>query len=109
MQNFTPVTLTKKAAEEVKYIMENKNIPKGYGLRIGVRGGGGCGGASYMLGFDQLKTGDMTYEQEGITILVEKKQTLYLAGLEVDFYEGSDARGFRFVHPGEKELMKTED
>ena len=94
-----PVTLTAKAIEEVKHIMANKNIPKGYGLRIGVKGGGGCGGMGLMLGFDKSKEGDLSYEVEGITVHVEKRQTMYLVGLEVDFVENAEARGFTFVNP----------
>ena len=91
-----PVTLTPKAIQEVKHIMAHKNIPEGYGLRIGVKGGGGCGGMGFMLGFDKPKEGDLSYEQEGITIHVEKRQTMYLVGQEVDFIESSEVRGFTF-------------
>ena len=91
-----PVTLTPKAIQEVKHIMAHKNIPEGYGLRIGVKGGGGCGGMGFMLGFDKPAEGDLSYEQEGITIHVEKRQTMYLIGLEVDFIENSEVRGFTF-------------
>lgn len=35
------VSLSSNAALEVKNIMKNKNIPDGYGLRIGMKGGGG--------------------------------------------------------------------
>lgn len=94
-----PVSLTEKAIEEVKHIMQNKSIPEGYGLRIGVKGGAGCSGLGYMLGFDKPKDGDITYSIDGITVHVEKRQTMYLVGLEVDFYEGSDARGFTFISP----------
>ncbi len=97
MEVITPVTITEKAAEEVKNIFDNKNIPQEYKLRIGVKGGGGCGGFSYLLGFDKKKEGDQEYELAGIPILVEKKHMMYLLDLEVDFHEGSDARGFTFV------------
>ena len=98
MTNLKPVTLSERAAKEVRHIMEKKNIPEGYGLRVGMRGGG-CGGMSYMLGFDKSKEGDLTYELDGIPVMVEKKHTMYLIGLQVDFYEGSDAKGFTFVKP----------
>ena len=91
-----PVTLSKKAAEEVRKIMKTKNIPKDYGLRIGIRGSG-CGGAALMIGFDKQKTGDLSYQIEDIPVYVDKKHTLYVIGKEVDFYEGSDKRGFMFV------------
>ncbi len=97
MQVLTPVTITEKAAIEVKNIFEHKNIPQGYKLRIGVKGGGGCGGFSYLLGFDKKKEGDQEYELDGIPILVEKKHIMYLLDLEVDFHEGADAKGFTFV------------
>lgn len=98
-----PVSLTSKAIVEVKKIMDNKGIPEGYGLRIGVKGGKGCSGMGFMLGFDKQKEGDLSYESEGIPIHVEKRQMLYLVGLEVDFYEGSDARGFTFTNPNSVE------
>jgi iron-sulfur cluster assembly protein len=92
-----PVILTPTAAAEARKIMETKNIPDGYGLRVGVRGGHGCGGVSFIIGFDKQKPSDMTYFVEGIPIFIDKKHTMYLIGKAVDFYEGADARGFMFV------------
>ena len=92
-----PVTLTPLAAAEARKIMQTKNIPEGYGLRVGVRGGHGCGGVSFIIGFDKRKESDLSYEIEGINILVDKKHTMYLIGKAVDFYEGADARGFIFI------------
>lgn len=91
-----PVTLTKKAAEEVRKIMQTKNIPAEYGLRVGIRGSG-CGGAALMLGFDKKKESDLSYHIEDIPVYVDKKHTLYVVGKQVDFYEGADKRGFMFV------------
>lgn len=92
-----PVTLSSKAAVEVKKIMETKNIPPDYGLRIGVRGGSGCGGAKLIIGFDKKKASDLAYVIDGIQVYVDKKHTMYVIGKEVDFYEGADTRGFMFV------------
>ncbi|MGB3180514.1 MAG: iron-sulfur cluster assembly accessory protein [Cyclobacteriaceae bacterium] len=103
---FVPVSITSKAAVEVKNILEKKNIPTGYGLRIGVRGAG-CGGMSYVLGFDKKKDEDEHYTIEDIPVYVEKKHVMYLAGLVVDFYEGADARGFMFTNPAKKEADET--
>ncbi len=93
-----PVTLSKKAAEEVRKIMKTKNIPDEYYLRIGIRGAG-CGGAAMMIGFDKKRDSDLSYQMEGIEIVVDKKHTMYVIGKEVDFHEGADARGFMFVDP----------
>ena len=91
-----PVTISAKAAVEIRKIMQTKNIPADYALRVGVRGGG-CAGVSLMIGFDKKKETDLSYELEGITMLVDKKHTLYVIGKEVDYYEGADAKGFMFV------------
>ncbi|MEJ0056861.1 MAG: iron-sulfur cluster biosynthesis family protein [Bacteroidota bacterium] len=95
--NVKPVTLSSRAAIEVQKIMQTKNIPADYGLRIGVRGGGGCGGAKLIIGFDKKKDSDLSYEINGIPVYVDKKHTMYVIGKEVDFYEGEDARGFMFT------------
>ncbi|MCE7863714.1 MAG: iron-sulfur cluster assembly accessory protein [Bacteroidetes bacterium CHB5] len=95
-EKIEPVGLTPRAAEEVRRIMQTKNIPAAYGLRVGIRGGG-CGGVALMIGFDKEKPTDLTYRIEGITIHIDKKHTMYLIGKEVDFYEGADAKGFLFA------------
>lgn len=106
-----PVLLTHAAATEARKIMQTKNIPSEYGLRVGVKGGHGCGGVSFIIGFDKQKPGDLVYEQEGITIYADKKHLMYLIGKAVDFYEGADARGFMFVEQealdkGHKEVIQ---
>lgn len=99
MHKIDPVSITPKAVSEIQEILNNKNIPSDYGLRIGISGGGGCGGMSFILGFDQKKEGDLEYMVEDITVYIEKKHTMYLLGMKVDFYEGADARGFTFIKP----------
>jgi iron-sulfur cluster assembly protein len=94
--NVKPIGISARAAEEVKKIMQSKNIPAGYGLRLGIKGGG-CSGVSLIIGFDKQKPTDLAYDLEGIQVYVEKKHTMYLIGKEVDFYEGADARGFMFT------------
>jgi iron-sulfur cluster assembly protein len=90
-----PVTISLKAAQEIREIMLTKNIPEDYGLRVGVKGGG-CG-VTLIIGFDKKKESDQAYIIDGITVYVDKKHTMYIIGKEVDFYEGEDARGFTFV------------
>lgn len=92
-----PITLSSRAAEEIRKIMETKNIPEGYGLRVGIRGGSGCGGATLIIGFDKPKETDITYAVNDIPVLIDKRHTLYIIGKQVDFYEGADAKGFMFV------------
>jgi iron-sulfur cluster assembly protein len=91
-----PVKLSGRAALEVKKIMQTKNIPEGYGLRVGVRGGHGCGGAQLIIGFDKKKDSDLAYSVNEIEILIDKKHTMYVIGKEVDWVENETERGFTF-------------
>lgn len=92
-----PFTFSQAALGEIKKILAEKNIPAEYGVRVGVKGGGGCGGASYVLGFDKTREGDDVFLIEGITVYMEKKHALFLAGKYVDFEDGAVARGFVFT------------
>jgi iron-sulfur cluster assembly protein len=96
-ESLHPVTISVRASEEIRKIMETKNIPSDYGLRLGVKGGG-CG-VSLLIGFDKKKESDLTYEINGIPVYVDKKHTMYIIGKEVDYYDGEAGRGFMFVDP----------
>ncbi len=93
-----PVTLTPGAVAELKKLIDQQELGPDFGLRLGVEGGG-CSGMSYILGFDQIKEGDSEYTIEGIRVFMNKAHGLYLAGMEVDFKNGLDARGFTFNNP----------
>lgn len=67
-------------------------------LRIGVKGGG-CSGLSYVLGFDKPTSNDNDYETEGIRLVIDKAHELYLAGMEIDWQNGLNNRGFSFSNP----------
>jgi len=95
-----PVLLTDRAREEAHLIFTNKNIPKGYGLRIGVKGGG-CAGITYVIGFDLPKQNDEIFETGSFQVLIEKKHFMHLLGLKVDFIDTAKERGFLFTHPAE--------
>jgi iron-sulfur cluster assembly protein len=92
--NIHPVTISARAATEIRKIMDTKNIPQDYGLRVGVKGGG-CG-VALMIGFDRKKDSDMVYMISDIPVYVDKKHTMYIIGKQVDFYEGEEGRGFMF-------------
>ncbi len=94
----SPVSLTEGAIKQLQQIKEEKGVPDDYGLRVGVKGGG-CSGFSYILGFDSKKEEDDLYESNGIKILMNKAHALYLLGIEIDFVQGLDNRGFTFNNP----------
>ncbi len=95
LQTFMPVTLSDRAVTEIKAIMQRKAIPQGYGLRVGVRGGG-CG-VSFIIVFDKPLESDLSYTIADIPVYIDKKHILFLTGKQVDFYEGEEGRGFTFV------------
>jgi iron-sulfur cluster assembly protein len=98
------VTLTEKAASEVKKIITDQNLPDGTVLRVGVQGGG-CSGFSYSLGFDTSTSDrDRIVETYGIKLAVDKKYDPYLEGTVVDYYDGLEKRGFVFNNPN---VVKT--
>lgn len=96
------ITLTPGAIKQLEKIKAEQNIDDHHGLRVGVKGGG-CSGFSYVLGFDVQKEKDDVYEVGGIKILMEKSHALYLLGMEIDWVEGLNNRGFTFTNPNAKE------
>ncbi|OUJ73183.1 HesB/IscA family protein [Hymenobacter crusticola] len=96
-----PISLTPRALEEVRNILTEKNVPAEYGLRVGVQGGG-CSGLSYLLGFDKPKEQDETFDLDGVILIMDKKHAMYVMGMEVDFQDGLNARGFVFNNPQAK-------
>jgi len=83
-------------------LIAEKSVPEHYGLRIGVKGGG-CSGFSYLLGFDEKTDKDEVFEINGITVYMEKAHGIYLLGMEVDWVEGLNNRGFTFNNPNATE------
>lgn len=96
-----PVTITEKAANEVKRIMQEGNQDlDATMLRVGVAGGG-CSGFQYNLTFDQAvdERMDEVYDFFGVKVVVDRKSDLYLNGTTVDFFDGLEKRGFTFSNP----------
>lgn len=97
-----PIILTQGAVNQLRTILTEQNIPIQYGLRVGVKGGG-CSGFSYVMGFDEPKEGDDIFEINGIKVFMQKSHAIYLLGMEIDFVEGLNNRGFSFTNPNAKE------
>lgn len=93
-----PISLSEGATAQLKKLFKDADLPVDYGVRIGVKGGG-CSGFSYVLGFDEVKDKDEIYEMNGMKILMEKAHGLYLLGMEIDWVEGLNNRGFTFNNP----------
>lgn len=97
-----PIEISPNAAKEIRKIIQKKSIPDGYGLRVGVKGGG-CSGMSYVLGFDKKRDKDRVFEIGGITVYMDKRHGLYLMGTTINYHDGLNARGFTFENPNATE------
>jgi iron-sulfur cluster assembly protein len=93
-----PVRLTAGAVAEIKRLVNEPGFDTSTILRIGVKGGG-CSGLSYVLGFDKKGEKDNEYEVDGIHFVMDKSHELYLAGMEIDWQNGLNNRGFTFSNP----------
>ncbi len=93
-----PITLTPGAIAQLKRIHIEQGLNDDHGLRIGVKGGG-CSGFSYVLGFDVQKEKDEIYEIDGFRVFMEKAHAIYLLGMQIDWVEGLNNRGFTFANP----------
>ena len=90
-----PLRISDRAVTEVQAILAKKQIPDGYGLRVGVRGGG-CGAVGYVLGFDKPDPTDHAYTYQGLDIYIAKKDLMFLLDVTLDYEEQRDQQGFVF-------------
>jgi iron-sulfur cluster assembly protein len=93
------VVLTAGAVKQVKRQQE-KTGKVGYYLRIGVRGGG-CSGLSYIMDMEnEPDEFDMTWEVEGVKVVIDRKSALYLKDTTLDYnIKNLMEGGFVFNNP----------
>ena len=95
------ISISEAAAERVRHLMAERGTPV-LGVRIGVRTAG-CSGLSYTLEYaDEKGEFDELVEDRGVTILIDPKAAMFLAGTEMDFVEEKLKSGFVFINPNEK-------
>ena len=94
----SPVKFTANTVNEIRRIMAGKDFDSKQFLRVGVKGGG-CSGLSYILAFEDKKPEDEIHIIDGIPCIINPAQSMYLFGMEVDWKNGLDARGFVFTNP----------
>lgn len=94
----SPIEITSDAINQLNLIRRQENVPADHYLRVGVKGGG-CSGFSYVLGFDMKEENDELFEIGGMSVIMNKAHAIYLLGMEIDFLNGLDNRGFTFNNP----------
>lgn len=99
----SPITLTEKAASELKGLIEENN--KGNAaLRVWVAGGG-CSGLQYGMALDDAEPeqGDLTLSDKGIKIYVDDMSIKYMTGSVVDYVDEVLGGGFKIENPNAKQ------
>ena len=92
------IKVTDSAKKQAITLMD-EDEKDGLFIRVGVEGGS-CSGLMYQLKFDnELSENDKQFEDNGVTIVVDKKSFLYLVGTTLDFSGGLNGKGFVFVNP----------
>ena len=93
------MSLSDAAAERLRAL-----YAKGEGklLRIAVSTKG-CSGMSYQMDWvDAAGPGDEIVVDKGLTVLVDRKATLFLIGTVMDYERRAMSAGFTFTNPNEK-------
>ncbi|MCX6190564.1 MAG: iron-sulfur cluster assembly accessory protein [Bacteroidetes bacterium] len=96
-----PVTFTDNALAEIKRILASDQTTPDSFLRVGVNGGG-CAGMTYIMAFDKAAENDNQYLYQGVPMIMNKAHGMYLIGMQVDYQDGLNSRGFIFINPNAK-------
>ncbi len=91
------VTISESAKVKVLSEME---VP-GDNLRLAVKGGG-CSGMSYELfseSPEDVQEIDTVISHEGFNVVIDQKSIIYLKGMELDYDDGLQGKGFVFKNP----------
>jgi iron-sulfur cluster insertion protein len=90
--------MTDAAIEKVKYFATTMPDSQNKPLRIFVQGGG-CSGFQYGFQFDEKRDGDTTWEQGGVSIVVDSQSAMYLKDCTVNYVEDFRGAGFSVENP----------
>jgi iron-sulfur cluster assembly protein len=94
------MTLTDAAAERLRGLYQKGE--QGKLLRIGVKTKG-CSGMSYDMSWtDAPAATDEIVKDKDLTVLVDRKASLFLIGTVMDYEVKSFTTGFTFTNPNEK-------
>ncbi len=86
--------MTDNAIHRLETLIESKDNPN-LMLRVFVQGGG-CSGFQYGFQFEEsAEDDDITFDADGVRLLVDSMSLQYLEGSEIDFVD--DLMGNRFV------------
>ncbi len=94
------MALTDAAAEQLRILYAGGQ--QGQLLRIGV-GTKGCSGLSYAMSWvPAAGPGDEVVTDKGVTVLIDRRASLFLIGTVMDYETQALSAGFTFSNPNEK-------
>jgi iron-sulfur cluster assembly protein len=103
------ITITPEAAEQIRLIRKENQVPETHGLRIGIQSGGCCG-SSYLLAFDEkVEATDKVFQSEGVSIYVDEESLEGLSGTTLEYVDGPQGKGFRFDNPNKAQSCGCSD
>jgi len=92
--------LTEAAAERLRALYSKGEAGKLLRISVNTKG---CSGMSYDLSWvEAAGPGDETVADRGVTVLVDRKATLFLIGTTMDYEVKGLSSGFTFTNPNEK-------
>jgi len=96
------ISITEQGAKRINDFLTNRG--SGIGVRLGVKTTG-CSGMAYVIEFvDEINADeDVTFDSNGVTIVVDKKSLVYIDGTEMDYVKEGLNEGFEFKNPNEKD------
>jgi len=92
------ITLTQRAASELRSMLESRGASAGDGLRLAVRRGG-CAGWQYEMAIGSPEEGDLTVESGGARVIVAADSIERLDGCEIDYSDALSDAGFKIHNP----------
>lgn len=92
------IRLTEAAAGKVKELLQEEGRDD-IALRVAVQPGG-CSGLRYAMYLDdQITDRDLTEEQFGVRVVVDRMSAPYLSEATIDFVDSLEASGFTIENP----------
>ena len=94
------ILVTPEAAEQLKRAHADSDLGVETFVRVGVVAGG-CSGFEYSLNFDDKydESKDTKFEQNGVSVVVDKKSALLLDGTTLGWFSSLERSGFTFDNP----------
>ena len=91
------ISVTPKAAVQIRKALAKRG--GGVGLRVAVKTSG-CSGYAYALEFaDAAADDDLSFESEGVQLLVDSRSLPLIDGTQLDWVREGLNEGFKFNNP----------